>query len=376
MPVLRFAIGTVRHFGPLRRRSRALMRHLTVRGPLPILHFPRSRQRAHHAGFPTRRNLPAVTTAVPPIEVAFPDIGRWASGNTGIPYVWTFASNVAGPHVLVQALTHGNEVCGAIAIDWLLGKDFRPVRGTLTMCFANIGAYQRFDRADPFGSRCIDEDFNRLWTADVLDGPRKTADLVRARALRPLYERVDYLLDLHSMTDPCPPLAMAGRQRKGVELAQAIGSPEHIIVDGGHAAGRRLRDYAFFDDSEDPRNALLIECGQHWEAAAPEVAKQVTLRFLRHFGMCGPEFLDAWLERVPMPRQKVIEVTAAVTITTDDFRFVIPVAGLSVVSKAGTLLARDGGADVATPYDDCVLIMPTRRPKKGETAVRLGHFVH
>jgi hypothetical protein len=28
-----------------------------------------------------------------------------------------------------------------------------------------------------------------------------------------------------------------------------------------------------------------------------------------------------------------------------------------------------------TPYDDCVLIMPTRRPRRGETAVRLGRFV-
>jgi hypothetical protein len=40
------------------------------------------------------------------------------------------------------------------------------------------------------------------------------------------------------------------------------------------------------------------------------------------------------------------------------------------------LLARDGNADIFTPYDNCVLIMPTRRPKKGETAVRLGRFVH
>ena len=311
----------------------------------------------------------------PPIEVAFPDLGPWASGNAGLPYVWTFAGKGAGPHVLVQALTHGNEVCGAIALDWLLAENVRPTRGTLSLCFANVAAYRSFDRADPFGSRCVEEDFNRLWTTEVLDGPRQTADLARARTLRPLYDRVDYLLDLHSMTDRCPPLAMAGRQRKGVLLAQALGSPEHIIVDGGHAAGKRLRDYAFFDESEDPRNALLIECGQHWEASAPEVAKQVTLRFLRHFGMCEPAFLDAHLEPVPMPRQKVIEVTATVTIASDDFAFVIPVAGLVVVQKAGTLLARDGGADIATPYDDCVLIMPTRRPKKGETAVRLGRFV-
>ncbi len=71
----------------------------------------------------------------------------------------------------------------------------------------------------------------------------------------------------------------------------------------------------------------------------------------------------------------MVEVTDAVTITTDDFAFAIPVHGLAVVAAAGTLLARDGGADIRTPYDDCVLIMPTRRPKKGETAVRLGRFV-
>jgi hypothetical protein len=158
-------------------------------------------------------------------------------------------------------------------------------------------------------------------------------------------------------------------------LAQALGSPEHIVVDAGHAAGKRLRDYAFFDESEDPRTALLIECGQHWEAAAPDVAKQATLRFLRHFGMADPGFLDAHLEPSPMPVQRVIEVTAVVTIATDDFAFAVPANGLDVVREAGTLLARDGGAEIFTPYDDCVLIMPTRRPKKGETAVRLGRFI-
>lgn len=312
---------------------------------------------------------------LPPIDVSFPDLARWAAGNTGVRHVWTYAANRAGPHVLLQALTHGNEVCGAIALDWLLDTGFRPLRGTLSVCFANVAAYRAFDGADPFASRCVDEDFNRLWTADVLDSPRKSAELDRARELRPLYDRIDYLLDLHSMTDPCPPLAMAGRQHKGVLLAQGLGAPEYIVVDAGHAAGRRLRDYAFFDDAEDPRNALLVECGQHWASAAPEVAKDATLRFLRHFGMAAAAFLEAHLEPLPAPAQKVIEVTDAVTIATDDFAFVIPVQGLAVVSARGTLLARDGGTDVRTPYDGCVLIMPTRRPKKGETAVRLGRFV-
>jgi len=316
----------------------------------------------------------ATSADAPPVEVAFPDLARWAAGNAGVPFVWRHASGRQGPDVVVQALTHGNEVCGAIALDWLLGAGFRPLRGTFTAVFANVDAYARFDPADPFSSRCVDEDFNRLWSEDVLDGPRASAELARARALRPVYDRADCLLDLHSMTDPCPPLALAGRQRKGLELAQALGVPAHIVVDGGHAAGKRLRDYAFFDDPSDPRNALLVECGQHWERAAPKVARQATLRFLRHFGMAAPAFLDEHLDREPLPAQRAIEVTDVVTIESDAFVFARSVAGLDVVPKGGTVLARDGARDVLTPYDDCVLIMPTRRPRKGETAVRLGRF--
>ena len=311
----------------------------------------------------------------PAIEVSFPDLGRWAAGNSHIPYVWTFAGERAGPHVLVQALTHGNEVCGAIALDWLLETGMRPLRGTLTLCFANVAAYRTFDPAEPFSSRCVDEDFNRLWTPEVLESPRTSIELDRARELRPLYDTVDYLLDLHSMTDPCPALAMAGRQRKGVELAQALGTPAYIIVDGGHAAGRRLRDYAFFDDPADPRNALLVECGQHWESTSPDVARQTTLLFLRHFGMADSAFLDQFVEPLPMPAQKVIEVTDAITIATEAFAFALPVHGLSVIDSAGTLLARDGDVEIRTPYDNCMLIMPTRRPRPGETAVRLGRLV-
>ena len=166
-----------------------------------------------------------------PIEVAFPDISRWAAGNTGTPYVWRYAATTPGPHVLVQALTHGNEVCGAIALDWLLANDFRPTRGTFTAVFANVDAYARWDPKAPFKSRCVDEDFNRVWTDEVLSGTRVSVDLTRARALRPWYDAAESLLDLHSMTDPCPPLSLAGRWSKGLALAHAVGTPQHIVVD-------------------------------------------------------------------------------------------------------------------------------------------------
>ena len=143
------------------------------------------------------------------IDVAFPDLSRWAAGNAGVPYVWRFEGPQPGPSLTVQALTHGNEVCGAIALDGLLAGDPKPRRGTLTLIFANIAAYETFDPSEPYASRCLDEDYNRLWSDAVLDGTRRTAELERARALRPFYDRTDHLLDLHSMTDPCPPLALA-----------------------------------------------------------------------------------------------------------------------------------------------------------------------
>jgi hypothetical protein len=49
---------------------------------------------------------------------------------------------------------------------------------------------------------------------------------------------------------------------------------------------------------------------------------------------------------------------------------------MEVIPKAGTLIANDGKDEIRTPYDDCVLIMPSRRTAVGQTAVRLGRFTH
>jgi hypothetical protein len=68
-----------------------------------------------------------------------------AEGGTGVDWVHAFDSGGPGPNVMAQALTHGNEICGAIALDWLLRQRFRPQRGSLTLAFANVEAYARFD---------------------------------------------------------------------------------------------------------------------------------------------------------------------------------------------------------------------------------------
>ena len=105
------------------------------------------------------------------------------------------------------------------------------------------------------------------------------------------------------------------------------------------------------------------------------MARQALLRFLRRFGMAEASVLDAYLDESPPPSQRLIEVTTTVTIGSDKFAFTMPVQPLQVIPRAGTAYAVDGGTAIRTPHDDCVLIMPTRRPKRGETAVRLGRYV-
>jgi predicted deacylase len=311
------------------------------------------------------------------VELTPPDIEPYRSGNTGIDYVTTLDSGVAGPHVLVTALTHGNEICGAIALDRLFRAGLRPRQGKLTLAFDNVDAYRNFDPRIPVASRFVDEDFNRLWAPATLDGPRRSTELARARALRPIVDAADFLLDIHSMQYATAPLMLAGTIARSVALARRVGIPELIMCDAGHAAGPRMRDYGGFGDPSSARTALLIESGQHWERRSAEVATDVMVRFLIALGtvsredaeaLAGPDF-DAH------PKQRVIEVTEAITITGDRFEFVDEFRGLEVLSTKGTLIGRDNGREVRTPYDDCVLIMPSRRLAKGQTAVRLGRYV-
>ncbi|HEX7969930.1 MAG TPA: succinylglutamate desuccinylase/aspartoacylase family protein [Stellaceae bacterium] len=314
-----------------------------------------------------------MSTATYALELAPPDITPYEAGNTGIPYVTSFDSGRAGPHVLVNALAHGNELCGAIALDHLFRRNVRPVTGKLTLSFANIAAYRRFDAANPSASRFVDEDWNRLWDAAMLAGTRHSAELARARALRPLIDTVDLLLDIHSMQLAAAPLMLAGLTDKSLSLARRVGLPELIVRDAGHAAGKRLRDYGAFADPASPKAALLVECGQHWERRAADLAIDVAWRFLAASGVLAPAESARILAR-PAPPQRVVSVTEAVTIASDRFSFTQEFRGLEVIPRGGTVIARDSGREIRTPYDDCVLIMPSRRLLRGQTAVRLGRF--
>ena len=312
-----------------------------------------------------------------PIEIEPVDISAYKEGNTGVPYATTFDSGTPGAHVMVMALTHGNELCGAITLDYLLRHDIRPTQGKLTFGFHNVAAYATFDPNDPIASRFVDEDLNRVWGLDVLDGDRDTLETRRAREMRPLIDTIDLLLDIHSMTNDSPALTLCGPLDKGRDLALALKSPAYVVADAGHAAGTRLRDYGGFGNPAAPQNALLVEAGQHWRADAVAVSMDVTLRFLRQTGAISEDAFQAHIksDEANLADQKYIKVSGPHTIESDFFSWADDYTGMELIEKAGTVIGRDGARDVVTPYDNCVLIMPNKFKTKGHSAVRFGQLM-
>ncbi|MBB6558087.1 putative deacylase [Acidovorax soli] len=309
-------------------------------------------------------------------ELPAPDISAWRDGNTGTEGVWHFDSGVPGRHVMLSALVHGNELCGAWALKGLLEAGLRPVRGKLTLAFCNLTAFDRFDPQSHDASRFTDEDLNRQWLDERMDAG-DTNERRRAAALRPFVAQADWLLDIHSMHEPSAPLLLTGVQPRNLQLARAMRSPEHIVVDAGHKDGVRMRDYGRFglgDAEGGDTRSLLIECGFHGDPASRAVAQDQCVRFLEQSGVLGADALAQQLPgwRLPdAPRQWALEVTGPVVATSSAFRFVAPYTGLEVIEKAGMVIGDNDGVPVTTPYDDCVLVMPSvRQARAGVTVVR------
>ncbi|MFF7059443.1 succinylglutamate desuccinylase/aspartoacylase family protein [Achromobacter spanius] len=322
--------------------------------------------------------MPTPTPAVQPrpFLLACPDLSSERLGNTETPGVWHFDSGVPGKRVMLSALIHGNELCGAWALKEALAAGLRPRRGSLTLAFCNLAAFDRFDSTNYAPARFVDEDMNRVWSDDKLTVPI-SQERRRAAQLRPWVEQADWLLDFHSMSNSDVPLQLTGMEQRNIDLALALGNPATIIADAGHAAGVRMRDYGRFGETGDNgTRSLLIECGFHGAPEARGVAVDQMARFLLEAGTVDSDDIpDAWIAPAAAP-QRALRVTHAIAAKSADFRFDQPWKGLETLATAGTVIGWSEGEAVVTPYDDCVLIMPsTANLRPGVTVVRLAQAI-
>ena len=299
-------------------------------------------------------------------EVLPRDISAYREGNTCIDYVHRFESGRPGPHVLVNALTHGNEICGMVAATHLLDHSVRPKIGTLTVSFANVQAYESFDREQPFASRQLVHNLNRIWSAEWLDGGETSPELRRARELRPVVAAADHILDLHSTAQTVDPFWVYPGFGRNAAAALAIGAPPiHLVMPKGLNTGTPMIQHGRHGTDQGDGVALVAECGQHFLRASAEMAVDVTMRFLAHFGL-----VDRDSEAPAAPAARRFELLATPLIKTEGFRFARPLVGLETFAK-GELIATDGADEIRAPCDDCTVFMPARSPIVGREAVYL-----
>lgn len=306
-----------------------------------------------------------------PIEISCPNIAPARYGNTGVDYVHRIQASESGPTVMLNALTHGNEYSGAEALLQLLNSGLRPRCGTWIISFANVEAFARFDPALPDASRFVDTDMNRVWSSAKLDGTPFPQEVRRARDMLPFVRSADFLLDLHSMHEACEPLLLSGLSDKAFALAKEVGYPRAIIRDAGHADGKRLIDFEAFGDLQASPRALLVEAGQHWSKDAIDASMHTLFRFLISTRTIAAEDAPhAYRQTLPQVEINVVERCVALSA---EVRFAQNWQGMEVIPRAGTVIAYDGEQPVTTPFDDCVLVMPSlRQVKAGVTYVRFG----
>lgn len=303
----------------------------------------------------------------PPVFEVLPrDLSAYRQGNVGIDYVHRFESGKPGPHVLINALTHGNEICGMVAATHLLDTGVRPLIGTLTISFANVAAYESFDPSRPFESRQLVHNLNRVWSAGELDGTVASPELDRARVLRPVVAAADHILDIHSTSQDVQPFWVYPAYPRNAEVALAIGNPPvHLVMPSGLGSGTPLIQHGRHGQATGDGVALVVECGQHFRQSAADVATAVALDFLAHFGL-----VDAVAGRPALGAQRRYELLETCMVRTPDFAFTRPIEGFEVFAK-DELIATDGTLEIRALCDHCTVMMPTREPIVGREAVYL-----
>ena len=224
-----------------------------------------------------------------------PEVLQW--------HTWTALA--PGPALVVVGAVHGNEVCGAHAIarafDDLLHGRLVLARGRLTLVpVANPLAFRQNTRE---GERNLNRRF--VPRSD----PRDYEDRV-TRQLAPVLAAHDALLDLHSFHTPGDPFAMVGprdnngprepfaRAREEMALARALGSPRVVegwleVYDRAAQARGEPPDEEGIGTNEYMRSqggyAVTLECGQHEDPEAIEVAERALHGALAALGLAHVE---------------------------------------------------------------------------------------
>jgi predicted deacylase len=278
-----------------------------------------------------------------------------------------------GPRLIVTGAVHGNETCGTRAIERVIGDlargQIEVVRGVVAFVpVCNPLAYAN-------GRRAGERNLNRRLRPTT--EPAQYEDRV-ANLLCPLLAEHDVLLDLHSFRSPGQPFVLRGpadnagslepfaRAAEEAALARHVGPGR--VVDGwleAYAAGvERRRARAAAGDRtaaaaiEDPAYgigtteymracggyAVTLECGQHDDAAAPQVAYRAICQALALLRLA-----DLALEP-PAASFECLRLAEVVDRHAEGDRFVRDWTSFDALAPDDLIAVRADGTEVRAPY--------------------------
>ena len=312
-----------------------------------------------------------------PLELEPEDLSPYRQGTSGVDYVHSFRGPRAGPHVMINALTHGNELCGMHVVKRLLDLNIRPVCGELTLSFANVAAYQCFS-PQRLDARFLDRDFNRLWHDELLQEDSHSIEARRAHELLPVVRTVDRLLDLHSTWHALKPFFVLPKLAKTRALADALGYPgRQLFLPEIRHEGYHLIDYNAFGQDSNSAVGLIVECGQHFAQSSVDNAWLTAVRMLQVCGVVDPAVAADLLATAVTPASAPIErfeIVQPVIADSDHLEMLSSYAGFDAY-QFGACAAMDGHKPVLAPFHDAIVIAPRPSPAKGQQAFAWGRRV-
>ncbi|HZY69247.1 MAG TPA: succinylglutamate desuccinylase/aspartoacylase family protein [Devosia sp.] len=287
-------------------------------------------------------------------QIPFRDISAYERGNTGIRYAWSFDSGRPGPHVLITGLSHGNEPGGRDAVLALIDRAIKPKKGKLSLALLNVDAHAASNGLDPYGTRFVEMDFNRVWDPELLDSGKDSVELRRAREIRPLIDTVDILLDIHSTPYEATPYFVQKPGSRGIALADLIGTPRtRILFEQGSAHSPTITNYRQFSDPNATAMAVSLETGLFFAATSTACALTTAVQLLRNTGLIGADELGdlcTWTD--PGPVRKVRVLFPEIVETTDIALLFRPETFEPY--PEGAVVAYDGERPIGAPFDGAV----------------------
>lgn len=302
--------------------------------------------------------------------------------------VHQFRALQPGPRFIVLGAVHGTEFCGARGIERVVREldtgTLEIVRGTVTFVpVTNPLAYQR-------GERNGERNLNR--NLRPTDNPQDFEDHV-ANELCPLLAQHDVLLDLHSFQAPAEPFAMLGPQNntgalepfaRATEeeaLVRCLG-PKRIVEGWLSAFAQGVQERLARTQpteraqllSTDPLYgvgtteymrsqggySITLECGQHNDPQAPEVAYRAIRNALAHLGLVN--------EPAPSLRSDVelLRLTQVVDRFHPNDAFSRDWASFDGVAAGTQIAVRHDGSPVLATEDGYIVFPNPRSPAGNE----------